>query len=190
MSISLEASLRTCKVDTGWASKVQSDRFLNPSLMVCPTWNGYDSAGRPVAADSFMTKRAGCNSAMDRVSVENNVSRPQYIEYINLNAAGIDGDIYGPGPASGNAIQARRQQQVSAVTGQFGNTVAHGNGLAVQSSCQSGATNNNLHLPYDNPNQFLTSYAQAERNMSQNRRAEESANNRFYSQQNQACGGN
>jgi hypothetical protein len=150
--------------------------------MVCPTWNGRDSAGRPVAADSFMTKRAGCNSATDLVVVENNVSRPQYMEYINLNAQGIAGDIYGPGPASGNAIQARRQQEVNAVTGQFGNTVSHGNGLAVQSNCQSNATNN--------PNQFLTSYAQYDREQAQNNRVEEYANNSFYSQQNQACGGN
>lgn len=94
-SISLEASLRTCKVDTGWANKVESDRFLNPNLMVCPIWNGVDTAGRAVCPDSFMTKRAGCNSAADRVVVENNVSRPQYMEYINLNANGVAGQIYG-----------------------------------------------------------------------------------------------
>lgn len=182
MSISLEASLRTCKVDTGWASKVQSDRFLNPSLMVCPTWNGIDSAGRPVCADSFMTKRAGCNSAEDRVVVENNVSRPQYMEYINLNAQGIAGNIYGNSPQGNSAIQARRQQEVNTVTGQFGNTVAHGNGLAVQSSCQSNASNN--------PNQFLTSYAQYDREQAQNLRVDGYANNAFYSQQNQVCGGN
>jgi hypothetical protein len=57
--------------------------------MVCPIWNGMDTAGRKVCPDSFYTKRAGCNSAEDRVVVENAVSRPQYAEYVNLNASGI-----------------------------------------------------------------------------------------------------
>ena len=93
MSIGLEGALRTCKVDTGWASRIQSDRFENPNLMVCPVWNGRDLSGRPVCADSFYTKRAGCNSALDRVDVEN-YQRPQYMEYINLDAAGIYANIY------------------------------------------------------------------------------------------------
>ena len=93
-SISLESSIRTCKVDTGWANKIESDRFLNSDLMVCPIWNGVDTAGRRVCPDSFVTKTAGCNSAEDRVIVENN-QRPQYMEYINLSANGIDASIYG-----------------------------------------------------------------------------------------------
>lgn len=93
-AISLEAAIRTCKVDTGWANKVESDRFLNPNNMVCPIWNGVDLTGRRVCPDSFYTKRAGCNSAEDRVVVEN-AQRPQYMEYINLSANGIDGAIYG-----------------------------------------------------------------------------------------------
>ena len=134
MSLSLEASIRTCKVDTGWASRIQSDRFENPNIMVCPTWNGMDLAGRPVCPDSFYTKKAGCNSPEDRVLVENAVSRPQYIEYINLNANGIKGNIYGgqepfvdtmPFQASGNAsgdLQETYQQ-----TGQFGQNSQRGN---------------------------------------------------------------
>ena len=93
-NISLEGSIRTCKVDTAYAPKVFSDRFLNPCNMVCPVWNGYDSTGRPVCADSYMTKRAGCNSAEDRVFVEN-YQRPRYVEYVNLSAGGIDGEFYG-----------------------------------------------------------------------------------------------
>jgi hypothetical protein len=54
-----------------------------------------DTAGREVCQDSFQTKRGGCNSATDRVEVENNVSRPQYMEYITLSANGIAGNIYG-----------------------------------------------------------------------------------------------
>lgn len=88
--ISLEKSIRTCKVDTSWANKLESDRFLNPNLMMCPSWNGVDTTGRVVCPDSYYTKRAGCNSALDRVLTEN-AQRPQYIEYVNLNAAGIRG---------------------------------------------------------------------------------------------------
>lgn len=93
-NISLEGSIRTCKIDTAYANKVYSDRFLNPGNMICSQWNGYDSAGRPACPDSYMTKEAGCNSAEDRVFVEN-YQRPRYMEYINLDAGGIDGEFYG-----------------------------------------------------------------------------------------------
>lgn len=94
MAVSLEASIRTCKVDQSYANRVESDRFLNPASMMCNIWNGMDTSGRRVPVDTFMTKRAGCNSAEDRVVVENSL-RPQYMEYINLSANGIDGAIYG-----------------------------------------------------------------------------------------------
>jgi hypothetical protein len=93
MSISLDGSLRTCKVDNAWANRMQSDRFFNPCNMVCSVWNGMDSTGRYVCPDSYYTKSAGCNSAMDRVVVENDL-RPQYAEYINLNTMGYEADIY------------------------------------------------------------------------------------------------
>uniref|UniRef100_A0A6C0LY38 Uncharacterized protein n=1 Tax=viral metagenome TaxID=1070528 RepID=A0A6C0LY38_9ZZZZ len=89
-SISLESSIRTCKVVTGWADKVQSARFQDPNSQICLMWNGQNSKGQRVNPDSFMTKSAGCNSALDRVAVENSVVRPQYMEYITLNAGGIN----------------------------------------------------------------------------------------------------
>jgi hypothetical protein len=88
MSISLLGSINVCKVNTGYANKIQSDRFENPDAMTCPLWNGQDSFGRYVHPDSFVTKNAGCNSADDRVSVENFL-RPQYMEYVALDAAGF-----------------------------------------------------------------------------------------------------
>jgi hypothetical protein len=88
MSISLLGSINVCKVNTGYANKIQSDRFENPDAMTCPLWNGQDSFGRYVHPDSFITKNAGCNSADDRVSVENFL-RPQYMEYVALDAAGF-----------------------------------------------------------------------------------------------------
>jgi len=92
-NISLEASLRTCKVNTGWASRIQSDRFENSNLMMCPVWNHRDLSGRVVCENSFYTKREGCNSALDRINVEN-MQRPQYMEYTTLDASGFQGDIY------------------------------------------------------------------------------------------------
>ena len=80
--VNLESALRTCKVDTAYQQRIQSDRFLNPKNLVCPVWNGLDTAGRVACADSFYTKREGCNSALDRVGVEN-VQRPQYMQYIS-----------------------------------------------------------------------------------------------------------
>ena len=74
-SLSLNAALRVCKVDVGYADKVNSDRFLNPNNMLCPLWGGVDVAGRPVCPDSFYTKSAGCNSALDRVMVDRKSTR-------------------------------------------------------------------------------------------------------------------
>ena len=127
-SVSLEAALRTCKVDSAYANKVQSDRFLNPNNMVCPVWNGVDTAGREVCPDSFYTKRAGCNSAEDRVAVENNVSRPQYLEYITLSQGGIQGDIYDSNkrmyrdtmPFANSQARSNNLHNINKVTGNFG----------------------------------------------------------------------
>lgn len=93
-ALSLNASLKTCKVEQGYANRIQSDRFENPELMVCPVWSGFDNANRAVCMDSFYTKSPGCNSPLDRVDVENYL-RPNYMEYINLDAMGFrqDGTI-------------------------------------------------------------------------------------------------
>jgi hypothetical protein len=88
MSLSLLGSINVCKVNVGYSDKLQSDRFENPENMTCPLWNGTDTYGRPVNADSFYTKTAGCNSAEDRVKTENFL-RPQYIEYVALDAMGF-----------------------------------------------------------------------------------------------------
>lgn len=121
--ISLSGSIRTCKVDSGWASKIQSDRELNPSNMLCPPWNGVDTAGRPVCMDSFNTKAPGCNSAMDRVIVENAL-RPQYMEYVTLDASGIVGDQHCQAENAGSNMRAqcnqRAQDNTHKYTGQFG----------------------------------------------------------------------
>ncbi|MDC3333028.1 hypothetical protein OAV62_02190 [bacterium] len=122
-NISLEGSIRTCKIDSGWADKLYSDRFLNPSNMLCPPWNGVDTSGRPVCSDSFQTKTPGCNSASDRVIVENAL-RPQYIEYVTLDAEGIKGGRQCPGrnsAANPDSVCGRNQvNQAHQFTGQYG----------------------------------------------------------------------
>ena len=87
-SISLNGSLKTCKVEQGYANRIQSDRFQDPQLMVCPVWSGFDNTNRDVCMDSYYTKSQGCNSPLDRVDVENYL-RPNYMEYINLDAMGF-----------------------------------------------------------------------------------------------------
>lgn len=123
MNISLEGSIRSCKVDSGWADKLYSDRFMNPSNMLCPPWNGVDTSGRPVCWDSYNTKTPGCNSALDRVFVEN-LLRPQYMEYVTLDAEGISGEQNCPGrttPANADSVCHRNQlPRVHKQTGQYG----------------------------------------------------------------------
>ena len=93
-NISLEAAVRTCKVNTGWAPRIQSDRFENSNLLMCPVWNERDLTGRKICENSFWTKREGCNSPLDRINVEND-QRPQYAEYITLDTSGYRADMYG-----------------------------------------------------------------------------------------------
>ena len=134
--LSLNGALRTCKVNTGWANRLESDRFQNPNLMVCPTWNGMDNAGRPVTADSFYTKRRGCNSADDRVSVENHL-RPQYMEYISLDASGISAPLYGSTNmnTSNSNVQSKAMGQRHMITGAFGSAGPTVSNATYQSTC-------------------------------------------------------
>ena len=122
-SLSLDASIRTCKVETGEATRIESDRFLNPNNMVCVPWNGHNSKGQRVSQDSFWTKTPGCNSALDRVSVESFL-RPDYAAYINLNMAGIQGDIYGNGNRTSfedSGAASAWSDSRNKITGNFGN---------------------------------------------------------------------
>ena len=120
-AISLQKNIRTCKVNTGWANRIQSDRFENPAIMVCPVWNQVDLAGRPVNADSFVTKTAGCNNPGDRVVVENYL-RPDYSEYVNLNPMGYRAPIYDStkGGRANDRCAAVEQFTMQHASGQFG----------------------------------------------------------------------
>jgi hypothetical protein len=113
--LSLLKSVRSCSVDTGYANKLQSDRFLNSCQVICPVWNGMDQYGRVASPDSYMIETAGCRSALDRVDVEN-YQRPQYFELVNLDGFGVQGNIYSD--SAGNRTAAL--QNLSQVTGSPG----------------------------------------------------------------------
>ncbi len=141
--ISIEASTRTCKVDTASAARSESDRFLNPNLVVCPNWTGFDLAGRQVCADSFYTKRAGCNSAADRVIVENQL-RPQYYDYINLSDEGLRGQLYGDNMYYTDAGVLRSQRKdAEKVSGDFGGVYSFPG--TNQATCSYGAYERGQH---------------------------------------------
>jgi hypothetical protein len=136
--ISINGSVRTCKVETGYADKIQSARFQQTDLMVCPNWQGTDLTGRFVSPDSFVTKTAGCNLPMDRVAVENFL-RPDYMSYINLDASGFKADMYGESctQAATNMecyeayLRDYQLEQTRKVTGTFGG-VASGADLTIR----------------------------------------------------------
>lgn len=111
MSLSLTGSLQTCKVNTGYANKLWSDRYENPNTLLCSLWNGLDQYGRVVSYDSYVTKQAGCNSADDRVAVENYL-RPQYSEFTALDVSG-----YLNPSALGAPVPANTQYQKSTELG-------------------------------------------------------------------------
>jgi len=119
-NLSLTASLRVCRVDSGEANRMQSDRFLNPQNMLCPIWDGSNLKGQQVCPDSFMTKSAGCNSANDRIVVENGL-RPKYFDFITLNAGGLQGNIYGNIEAHTQSVGREKMLDgINDVTGNYG----------------------------------------------------------------------
>jgi hypothetical protein len=135
-SLSLEKSIRTCDVNVGEANRIQSDRFFNPQNMVCIPWNGYNNKGQVVSPDSWYTKTPGCDSAEDRVLVEN-MQRPQYMSYVTLGAQGIAGDFYGNYDAKKNSIgRTGFDYSRNKLTGNFGTDF--GAKVAYQ-SCSIGA---------------------------------------------------
>ena len=89
---SITAALSVPKVDGQYAPNVQFSRNGGePDLTIMPKYNGQDNLGRPASYNSQVTLTAGF-SALPRILIENGVSRPQYIPY--LNASGIEGPSY------------------------------------------------------------------------------------------------
>ena len=122
---SLTNNILSYKVDVGNAAKMRTHRIQNPDAQMCPLWTGYDLTGRESCEYGFYTKVEGCNSAEDRISVENTL-RPQYTNFVTYNAEGISGYIYDT-PLPGRNIQtdemnsvAKKLKAVQKSTGQFG----------------------------------------------------------------------
>ncbi len=60
---SLESSIRTCKVNTGNADRIESDRFLGFQIkMMCPPFLGTDLTGRAICPEFFYDKIDWCNT--------------------------------------------------------------------------------------------------------------------------------
>jgi len=119
-AMSLESSVRTCDVNVAESNRIQSDRFFNPRNMVCIPWNGVNNKGQIVCPDSYWTKTPGCDSAEDRVMVEN-AQRPKYVNYVTLGAQGIDGHIYGNQSAYNNSVARDKfDKSRNNYTGNFG----------------------------------------------------------------------
>ena len=140
--------------------------------MVCPVWSGRNLKGQQVCADSFWTKRAGCNSAIDRVSVENGL-RPQYSEYINLDASGIRGqNLYDPMVRHDIQRSDKSLRNINNITGRFGlqNTFQQN----IYPGCQ---------------NSSVTPYAYAMAQESQSRRGMQSRQQGFYGNQSRKASG-
>jgi hypothetical protein len=132
--LSLQSTIRGCKLQAGEAARIESDRFLNPENMVCPMWTGFNLKGQSVCSDSFNTKSAGCNSASERVVVENDL-RPNYSAYINLNVDGIQGDMYNQAAHNEAGVANAYADSRNLITGSFGNQWASN----VQGSCGMNA---------------------------------------------------
>ena len=122
--IDLYGALNIGKLDAGYASNIESQRFLNPEETVCYTWNGQDYYGRPVCEQSYYTKASGCNMAEDRIKVENSIHRPSYSEYASLNMSGLTGQ---PTKNAANAYLSlnaiQNLQNTKIATGYTGNDI-------------------------------------------------------------------
>jgi hypothetical protein len=132
--LSLQSTIRGCKLQAGEAARIESDRFLNPENMVCPMWTGFNLKGQSVCSDSFKTTTAGCSSADQRVSVENDL-RPNYSAYINLNVDGIQGDMYNQAAYNQTGVANEYANSRNLITGSFGNQWTSN----VQGSCGMNA---------------------------------------------------
>jgi hypothetical protein len=183
-NVSLTANLLTDKVSPGAAAQSFTYRIQEPSAQMCPVWNGQDLAGRPVCEYSFYTKRAGCNSSLDRITVENFL-RPKYTNYVTTSAAGIAGyhgrENYASGDnlnqidgsmavKSRNAAQARTgkfglvsseqistsspHRMIKAISGELTADAMARNADAVARNAQNGRADQNKYIGYNSQKRF------------------------------------
>lgn len=159
---SLTAQIVSGQVDTAIAAQLFTNRIQDSNAMMCPLWTGTDLAGRPVCKDSFYTKNAGCNSALDRIEVEDAL-RPRYAEFL-LDARGIVGvgADYGSNAAVGRGSVkgpleesvARRRRGVNLQGGNFG--------VILPSEYAGGKSQNQLSVEAANAYQGNPMYSSAQ----------------------------
>lgn len=116
------------------AHSLQSARTLNPAQTLCVPWHGRNNKGQQVCADSHVTKSPGCDSALDRVHVENGL-RPTYANMITISPIGYTGDLYNPTfgtPAFGGHLTSKIGQ-FTTYNDQVGYTLSEGGYGTLQS---------------------------------------------------------
>eukprot|EP00122_Pirum_gemmata_P008224 Pgem_evm1s7578 len=91
---SLQTTIRTCKIDTNNAVRLQSDRFLNSCNAACPAWDGKDQYQRMVCEDSMALRTLGCNAVSEVTDLETSL-RPHYNNYITVGGKmdGLHGNL-------------------------------------------------------------------------------------------------
>ena len=158
------------QVNVGVGPQLAGYRTLYPDAMMCPMWTGTDLAGRPVCENSFYTKRAGCNSALDRIKVEDSL-RPRYAEFL-LDARGIKGVGADYGDSQLSEVHTLTQQLVGERRAAIG--VQNGNfGIVTPSTYQYGLSNAYNELAsnaFQNIAEDSVAYQDSMANSAQNRR--------------------
>lgn len=101
-SLSLTASIRVPKVNSGLANTLESERRLDQEYIINPNRALYDDYGREAAIDTITDLTWG-DDPMYRIDEENEVSRPQYSYYLNVPQG-----LQGVGDAMDYTFQAPR----------------------------------------------------------------------------------
>lgn len=166
-NLSLTGSIRTCKVAVGNANRVQSDRFFNPANNLCIQPNEFDSAGRPSCPYSLRTTAPGCNSAAERILIENDL-RPKYSQYISLDVDGI----------TNGGLSSTTTQYDNSVRNQFvKNTPYIGGNFGVQMSA------------HVSPSGGMMAYERGMAQNAENRRRFDAMNSMYASHAGKSCSG-
>ena len=79
---------RNGHVQTGNAARYQSERTFDNTVTICPPVYVNDSMGRSANIDTLYRKAAGCNSALERQCVENQLRSHQY-DSVQLSSQGL-----------------------------------------------------------------------------------------------------
>lgn len=89
------------RVRTDNAPRYQSERIFNSDVNICPTPKLNDLMGRNSNLDALQTKAPGCNSALDRQCVEDDL-RSNLFSSVQLSAVGVQ---TGGDPTTAQAIR-------------------------------------------------------------------------------------